>query len=162
MEENKDNIALLKADVIQIEQEYYGLFELNYYELFFRFLSNAPKAIFVILTRDAFREFWIGEKANEKIYTTVKNELLQPNRAKQILGEDLRIVKRNTQAMWDPIERPEVKVMVIHITNGTFVKNANDYFEKKGSQDINDKLVKFDGLSYQCNNQSYELLYMEV
>lgn len=162
MEENKDNMAVLKADAIQMEREYFGLFELNHYELYFRLLVSAPKALFAILTRDAFRKFWIGEEANAKIYTSVKSSLLATNKAKEILGDDLKIVKRNTQAMWDPIERPEVKLMVINIAAGTFIKNAGNFSEKLGNTDVNDKLVKFDGLEYQCNNESYELLYMEV
>lgn len=162
MEENKDNMAVLKADAIQMEREYFGLFELNHYELYFRLLVSAPKALFAILTRDAFRKFWIGEEANAKIYTSVKSSLLTTSKAKEILGDDLKIVKRNTQAMWDPIERPEVKLMVINIASGTFIKNAGNFSEKLGNTDVNDKLVKFDGLEYQCNNETYELLYMEV
>lgn len=162
MEENKENMALLKADAIQMEREYFGLFELNHYDLFFRLVKSAPKAIFAILTRDVFRKFWIGEKANTKIYSNVKTELLETDKAKEILGDDLKIVKRNTQAMWDPIEKNEVKLMVISIIRGTFVKNAGNFSEKLGDADVNDKLVKFNGLEYQCNNENYELLYMEV
>ncbi|MGP1598566.1 hypothetical protein [Peptoanaerobacter stomatis] len=162
MEENKDNIALLKADAILMEMKYFGLFELNYYELYFRLVGSAPKAIFAILTRDAFRKFWIGEEANVRIYSSVKTALLATAKAKEILGDDLKIVKRNTQAMWDPIERAEVKLMVISIVEGTFIKNAGNFSEKLGNTDVNDKLVKFDGLEYQCNNETYELLYMEV
>lgn len=162
MEENKDNMALLKADAIQMEREYFGLFELNHYELYFRLVESAPKAIFAILTRDAFRKFWIGEEANTKIYSSVKTALLATAKAKEILGDDLKIVKRNTRSMWDPIERPEVKLMVISIVWGTFIKNAGNFSEKLGNTDVNDKLVKFDGLEYQCNNETYELLYMEV
>ena len=161
MEENKENMAVLKADAIQMEREYLGLFELNHYELFFRLVESAPKAIFAILTRDAFRKFWIGEEANDKIYTCVKR-LLTADKAKEILGDDLKIVKRDTQAMWDPIERPEVKLMVISIVYGTFVKNAGEFSEKLANTEVNNKLVKFNGLEYQCNDASYELLYMEV
>lgn len=162
MEENKENMPLLKADAIQMEREYLGLFELNYYELYFRLLESAPKAIFAILTRDAFRKFWIGKEANEKIYTSIKTALLTTTKAKEILGDDLKIVKRNTQAMWDQIEKSEVKLMVISIASGTFIKNAGEFSEKLGITDVNNKLVKFNGLEYQCNNESHELLYMEV
>ena len=162
MEENKDNMAVLKADSIQMEREYLGLFELNYYELYLRLVESAPKAIFAILTRDAFRKFWIGEEANERIYRHIKSELLATSNVKEILGDDLKIVMRDTQAMWDPIERPEVKLMVISIASGTFIKNAGNFSEKLGNTDVNGKLLKFDGLEYQCNNEFYELLYMEV
>lgn len=162
MEANKDNMAVLKADVVQMEFEYLGLFYLNYYELYFRLLESAPKAIFAILTRDSFRKFWIGKEANEKIYKSIESLLHNDAMIKSLLGDDLKIVKRNTQAMWDPIERPEVKLMVIKIVPGTFVKNAGEFSEKLGDTDVNNKLLLFNGLEYQCNNEANELLYMEV
>ncbi len=162
MENNKDNMDILKSDAIQMERRFYKLFELNHYELYFRLVKSAPKAIFAILTRDVFRQFWIGSNANSKIYANIKLDLLEPRDVKKILGDDLRIVKRNTRAMWDPIERKEVKVMVISINYGTFVKNAGAFSEKLSDFDVNDKLLIFNGLEYQCNNDSYELLYMEV
>ena len=160
MEENKDNMAVLKAYVIQMEMEYLGLFYLNYYELYFRLLESAPKAIFAILTRDSFRKFWIGKEANEKIYKSIESLLHNDAMIKSLLEGDLKIVKRNTQAMWDPIERPEVKLMVIKIVPGTFVKNAGEFSEKLGDTDVNNKLLLFNGLEYQCNNEANELLYM--
>ena len=84
------------------------------------------------------------------------------SKIKWVLGDDLKIEKRNTQAMWDRIERPEVKVMVISIASGTFVKNAGEFYEKLDSEAVKYKLLKLNGLEYQCNNASYELLYMEV
>lgn len=162
MEENKENIAVLKADAIQMEREYQALFALNHYELYFRLAQAAPKAVFAILTREAFRKFWIGEEANTKVYTNIKTALLTREKAKAILGDDIKVVKRDTQAMWDPIERPEVKLMVISIESGTFVKNAGEFSEKLGNADVNTRLLLFQGLEYQCNNASYELLYMEV
>lgn len=162
MEDNRENMALLKADAMEIERTYLGLFKLNYYGLYFRLLNFAPKAIFAILTRDSFRKFWIGEEANKKIYASIKKELLDTAKIGEILGDDLKIVRRNTQAMWDQIERPEVKLMVIRIASGTFVKNAGEFSEKLSYLDVNDKLLKFNGLEYQCNNANYGLLYMEV
>lgn len=161
MQDNNENMSILKADAIQMEREYLGLFKLDYDALYFRLLKSAPKAIFAMLTRDAFRQFWIGNDAdNSKIKTSVKNDLIA--KAGKILGDDLKIVRRNTQAMWDPIERPEVPVMVISMATGTFVKNAGAFYEKYSSLDVNNKLPKFNGLEYQCNDADLSLLYMEV
>lgn len=162
MEKNKDNMAILKADAIQMEKEYCELFKLNHFALYFRLVETAPKAVFAILTRDVFRNYWIGENVNRKIRDNVRYALLSTGKVKEVLGDDLKIVKRNTHAMWDLIERPDVKLMVLSIASGTFVKNAGDFFEKLGNTDVNNKLPKFNGLEYQCNNEAYELLYMEV
>ena len=162
MEKNKDNMAILKADAIQMEKEYCELFKLNHFALYFRLVETAPKAVFAILTRDVFRNYWIDKGASRKVRDNVKFALLSKGRVKEVLGDDLKIVKRNTQAMWDPIERPEVKLMVLSIEPGTFIKNAGNFSEKLQNIDVNGKLLKFNGLEYQCNNEAYELLYMEV
>lgn len=167
MEEFHDDMAVLKADVIQLEREYLALFALDYGALYLRLEKSAPKAVFAILTRDAFRDYWIGKGdpsrwSSGTIYSSIKKNLLPIARVKEILGDDLKIVRRNTQAMWDPIERPEVRLMVIAIANGTFIKNAGEFSEKLGASEINEKFVKLNGLEYQCNNENYELMYMEV
>lgn len=162
MEENKDNLAILKADAIQLEKEFLRLFELDYFKLYFRLSESAPKAVFAILTRDAFRKFWINEEVDTTIYSNIKRTKLTATNAKKILGDDLKIVKRNTQAMWDPIERPEVKVMVISINSGTFIKNAGAFSEKLSYSDVYKNLLLLNGLEYQCNDETCELLYMEV
>ncbi len=159
MIENKENMMLLKADALQLETKYFNLFVLNHYDLFFRLIEVAPKAVFAILTREIFKEFWIGEKANKSIHEKMVWAIIN---AIEILGEDVKVVKRNTQAMWDPIEGPEVKVMVLSIDYGTFVKNAGEFSEKLEPADVNNRLLTFNGLDYQCNNESKKLVYMEV
>jgi len=159
MEDNRDNIAILKADAIELERKYFGLFRLDFKAIYLRFEESAPKAIYTILMRPELRNFWLNEESKFIYKRLVENALLN---AKDILGDDLKIVSRNTQAMWDPIERKEVKLMVISIKTGTFVKNAGEFSEKLGSEDVNGKFLLFNGLEYQCNDESFELLYMEV
>lgn len=164
MEENKENMAVLKADVFQMEKEYSQLFSLNYYELYFRLLNSAPKAIFVMLTKDIFREYWLDKQLNSKDLSIKRSieSILSDKRVEEILGDDLKVVKRNTEAMWDPIERPTVKVMIISIARGTFIKNAGNFSEKLSSEDVNEKLLRLNGLEYQSNSDVHKLLYMEV
>lgn len=162
MEENKDNMAILKADAIQLERAYSGLFRLDHGHLYFRLYESAPKALFAMLTRPLVRKLWIEKEENTYVINHIRGTLLTKSNVKEILGDDLKIVKRDTQAMWDQIERPEVKVMVISLASGTFVKNAGEFAEKLADTDINEKLLILNGLEYQCNNASYELCYMEV
>lgn len=161
MESHKDDMAILKADVMELEKEYRGLFELDFYSLFFRLSKSAPKAIFAILTRDFFRKFWIDESAETRIYNAVK-AMLTPVKLKEILEDDLKIEKRDTQSGWDTIELPEKKIMVLRIENNSFVRNCDDRLEKLSYTDVNEKMLKFNGLDYQCNDKNIELLYMEV
>lgn len=162
MEENEDNMAILKADALQMEKEYLGLFELDNGKLFYRLLEIAPKAIFAILTRDALKKFWIGqdEDVDQNICSSIKRELLTPGNAVRILGKDAKFADKNTQGMWDYLESSKVKVMVIYVWDGTFVKNeGGDPREKISPSDINGKLTKFNGLEYQCNNNNSFYLY---
>lgn len=161
MIENKENMALLKAHSIQLEKEYINLFIIDRVALYFRLAEVAPKAIFAILTRDTLRYWWIGETADPKVYGHIKANLLSPIQL-EVLGDDLKTINKDTQAMWDPIERPEIEVMVLHIEKGTFVKNAGSFSEKLGAEDINEKLIKLKGLEYQCNSVAHKLIYMEV
>ena len=153
-------MAVLKADAVQMEKEYSGLFNLDFEKLYYRLVKSAPKAIFAFLTKEAFRKYWLDEQAD--IYKHMKYEVLAPNKALEILGSDAKIVMRDTQAMWDPIERKETRIMVISIENGTFVKNADKFNEKMSYTDVNFKLPLLDGLDYQCNDEYYKLIYMEV
>lgn len=159
MIDNRDNLAILKADAIEIERNYLRLFELDYKKVFFNFEDAAQKAIFAILAQPELRKYWLKEE-EKTINKSLTTKILPA--AKEILGEDLKIVSRDTQAMWDPIERKEVKLMVISIKSGTFVKNAGEFSEKLSAENINGKFLLFNGLEYQCNDRSYELLYMEV
>lgn len=162
MEENEDNMAILKADALQMEKEYLGLFELDNGKLFYRLLIIAPKAIFAILTRDALKKFWIGqdEDVDQNICSSIKRKLLTPGNAVRILGKDAKFADKNTQGMWDYLESSKVKVMVIYVWDGTFVKNeGGDPREKISPSDINGKLTKFNGLEYQCNNNNSFYLY---
>lgn len=161
MESHKDDMVALKADVIELEKEYSGLFELDYHSLFCRLRDSAPKAIFAILTRDFFRKYWIGENSDAKISAAIRI-MLTPSALKTILADDLEIVKRDTQGGWDTIELPEKEIMVLRIDNNSFVRNCDDRLEKLSSTEVNEKLLKFRGLDYQCSEEMKELLYMEV
>ena len=174
METHQEDMALLKADAIELERSYLSLFTLDYGNLYYRLLENAPRAIFAFLTREALRKYWLVYDSDKEcrdryglyvtfnIYESIKKELLLATKVKGILKDDLKILKRNTQAMWDPIERPEVKIMVISIHGGSFIKNAGEFSEKLGSREVNEKFLLLNGLEYQCNDASYELCYMEV
>ena len=74
MEENSRNVGVLKADVLQIEKEYAKLFALNYYDLYYRLLRSAPKAISIMITKELFKKYWVDEGANEKIKQSIMLE----------------------------------------------------------------------------------------
>lgn len=164
MEEFRDDMALLKADVIEMEKEYLELFILDYKALYYRLSRSAPKAIFAFLTRKIFREYWIGRCKDPMIYSDIKEQLLPIHRIEHILGEDLKIVRRTStdQATWIFVEEAEIRVMVLRMEPNTYIRNAGKLSENWSFQDINLKFPLFEGLDYRCDNENDRLLYMEV
>lgn len=65
--ENKDNMALIKATIKEIDEQYSDLYNLNFGMLFHLLLSYAPMAIFAMLMRENMRvkclplhdQYWI-------------------------------------------------------------------------------------------------------
>lgn len=160
--ETKDNMSILKANALKIEKTFFRLFDLDHKALFEYLCKNAPKSIFAILTLEKLREKWIGENADEKIYKFIREVLLTPKNLKETMEEDIKIVNKNTQGMWDNIEKTNVKIMPLSISKLSFVKEFEEFEKKLSSEDINKSLPILNGLSYQCNGENKELIYMEV
>lgn len=177
--DNKDNIAVLKADAKEM-LKYKSLFSADFYRLYFYLYENAPKAIFAILTIEKLREYWLGDmqickdsvgfdeiaKEPEKvIYYHIKDNFLGAaniNTLKETLGDDLKIVTRDTNGMWDTLETDEVKVMIIETASQINVKNIGQAKEKLECKDVKYKFPILNGLEFQCSNASQSLMYMEV
>lgn len=164
MIDNRDNMALLKADVYALENTYMGLFRLDYFNLYMTLVNEAPKAIYALLTRPALREFYLGENVPSRITRSLRTDIIPYDKIYEHIRADVRVVQRDTQGMWDPIERGDVDLMVLFIApSGAFVKSYQGPLDEKlGFADINEKFALLKGLEYQCNSSSYELVYMEV
>lgn len=183
MLENKDNMAVLRADALEM-LKYQDLFLKDSYRLYFHLYENAPKAIFAILTVEDLRAFWLGNleeceksqdvdsiaksiaKAPQKtVYYHIKNSLLDSTKRgilKSILGDDLKIVTRDTNGMWDALEPGNVRVMIIATGTKINVKNAGDFKGRMEYDDVRNKLPILNGLEFQCSASTQSLLYMEV
>ncbi len=161
IKENKDNMSLLKADVIEIEKHYLGLYLLDFYRLFFTLKEEAPRAIYALLTRDSLRENLLNNKI---IAQAIEKSIALSTEIKEILGDDVKAISRDTLGMWDPIVEGDKKIMLLYIpTSGSFAKSyQGDLGEKLGPEDINNIFPIIDGLEYQSNSASNELLYLEV
>jgi len=160
----KDDMALLKADAKEIEKSYMSLFELDYYRVYFELVKEAPRAIYAMLTRPKIRTLYLGENVPTPIQKSLSTDITPLNKIKANIADDISIVKRDTQGMWDPIERGDINVMVLHIASvAAFVKNYQGPLEEKlGNADTNGKFLLLKGLEYQCNSAATELVYMEV
>lgn len=163
--EHKDSMALIKADIVEMEREYMGLFSLNYEELFYRLRVEAPKAIFAMLTKGSFRTYWLRDievGCSTSIRMCINEWLDDVQKVIEILGDDVKVIRKNTQGMVDPIESEDVEVMVLAIEENTFVRDYNILSEKLGVENIKYNFVRLKGLQYQSQSENKTLLYMEV
>ena len=162
MLDNNTNMAALKANAKILENEYSELFRLDNVRLYNRLLENAPKAIFALLMNNVFREIWLGNEVDTNVFKSIGNDLLRKEKAKQILGDDLKIINRDTDGVFDEIVPSNKNVMVITIDSGAFARGVDSFGEKLSTNEINGKLPVLKGLMYNCTSKLRELLYVEV
>lgn len=164
--ENKDNMPKIKANIKEIEENYMGLFNLNYKDVYNTLVSNAPLAVFAILMSNKMRAYFIGcDNSSENtnlIYNKIKEFVKNKTVLKEKLGEELKLFKGNTEAYWKDIEPKDKKLMVISMKDGNYVRNAGIFGEELSSLDINNNFIVLSGIDYKSNNAYHELLYMEV
>lgn len=164
--ENKDNMPQIKANIKEIEENYMGLFNLNYRDLFYNLINNAPLAVFAILMNSKMRSYFIeGENASEntkQIYIRLKDFMASKTILKEKLGEELKVFKGNTAAYWKDIE-PQGKIfMIISMESGNFVRNSAISGEELSNIEVNYAFLLLNGIDYKSNYETQELLYMEV
>ncbi len=162
IEDNRDKIEILKADAIEIERTYFRLFVVSRRALFYRLKESAPKMIYVLLTREALQPFLIGEDADEDVVSTIQSSFKFPKAIGDILGDDAITVRPNTDGNWDPIEPKGKKVMVLYLSEGSYIRSSDNRGEKYSSTDINGAFKLLDGVDYQCPIKTNQLIYMEV
>lgn len=164
--ENKDNMPKIKANIREIEENYMGLFNLNYRDLYNTLIDNAPLAIFAILMNNKMRDYFISDEnsnTNTKlIYSKIKDFVANKTVLKEKLGDELKVFKGNTEAYWKDIEPKEKTFMIIRMESGNFVRSSGKFGEELSNIAVNNIFLLVDGIDYKSNNSTQELLYMEV
>lgn len=164
--ENKDNMPKIKASIKEIEENYMGLFNFNYKDLYNNLVDNAPLAIFAILMNTKMRSYFISSDYSSGntnlIYNKIKEFVKNKTVLKEKLGKELRVFKGNTEAYWKDIEPKEKMLMIISMQDGNYVRNAGIFGEELSSIYVNDNFIVLSGIDYKSNNAYHELLYMEV
>lgn len=163
---NNNDMAKIKANIQEIETNYMGLYELNYYELYNLLEEKAPMAIFAILMNENLKKFYMDDNKSSqgtiKIYKKILTLISNKNELKEILGEELKIFKGDTEAYWKDIEPKDKKFIVINMEKGNYIRNAGTFGEEISNKEVDGKFLILDGIDYKSNNNLDELLYMEV
>lgn len=164
--ENKDDMPKIKANIKEIEENYMGLFNFNYRDLYNTLIDMAPLAIFAILMNAKMRSYLISDENSsyntKEIYSNIKSFLTSNTKLKEKLGEELKVFKGNTEAYWKDIEPKDKTIMIISMEYGNFVRSAGTFGEELSNTSVNNMFLLLDGIDYKSNNASNELLYMEV
>lgn len=184
--ESENNIALIKAAIKEIDENYHDLYDLDFRMLFHVFLSCAPMAVFVMLMRENMRGYYLPESGQEIWYgdcldglyweqsqTYIKEDKsamykklceLVGNYSElhNILGVNLREFAGTTEDYWQDIEPKEKRCLILLMEPGNFVRASNNTGGDMSASDINNQFVILDGIDYKSKNETHKLLYMEV
>lgn len=148
----------LKAAAGVLVGQYLALFALDFRRLFSSLKADNPKALFPLMMLEDVRKFWLE----------FAKEMPAPTSMQKILGDELVVVKRDTDAVFDKIEPQETKIMVLHLCSkasggeAAFIKDATDYKQKLADKDVNGKFPILDGLEYNTKNAANYCYYIKL
>lgn len=178
--DNKDNIAVVKAAINEINNKYSEIYEVDYRNIFYTFLKHAPLAIFVMLTHERMRRKYLysalyddfDQNIGGNIVTmsddaaTMYYEIVELCNNEKLLaselGNNLRVYSGVTEGYWKDVETNDKKYIILSMQDGNFVRSTGVAGGDLRKSDTNGKFVILDGIDYKSNNAYHKLLYMEV
>lgn len=171
--EHKDDMPRIKAALREMITNYSELVELDYRNLFYNFVLNAPKAVFAMLMTELFRPYYLpfedlktangeSDSDQEEMYREVCLSISSENTLIEVLGEDLKSFSGNTEAYWKDVEAKGKKFMILKMENGNFIRSAGVNGGDLPNSEIQNKFMILDGIDYKSNNAFHKLLYLEV
>lgn len=182
---NSNDISIIKANINEIIEKYYRIFELDYYRLFYEFLYDAKMAIFVMLANDKTRKFYLPSNVNyqdgsvnldidtiwgdgeniESKKAIMKKEVYEEIKKldfSKILSANIQSFSGMTDSYWKDIEVKGKNFMIFSIGKDDYVRAAGKNGGDLGYKDIKDKFVIIDGIDYKSNSSRSNILFMEV
>lgn len=183
--ENNSDIKKIKSAINEMLKKYYDIFEIDHRSLFYKLFHHAPIAIFVLLTFEKARDFYlpvkIHVKNDEALYDdidcsyTEEDETFISDKAQMykmicdmvkqsdnILGDYLQTFSGVTDGYWKDLEEKGKKYMILSMESGDFVRSAGEKDGDLGIKGINNRFVILNGIDYKSNYSSHTLRYMEV
>lgn len=187
--ENVSDITKIKSAISEMLENYYDIFKTNYRALFYTLYHRAPMAVFVLLTFDKARMFYLplkvrireadsGEEreiddiecpypAEAGVFTADKKQMYiaicnMIKKSESILGENIRTFSGVTDGYWKDLEEKGKKYMILSMNAGDYIRSAGEKDGDLKSADIKERFVILDGIDYKSNNVAHTLCYMEV
>lgn len=183
--ENNSDITKIKSAISEMLKEYYDIFKIDHRALFYKLLYHAPLAIFVLLTFEEARDFYLPVKINveddEALHDDIDCKHTEEHgtfmsdkaqmykkicalitKSDNILGEYQQTFSGVTDGYWKDLEEKGKKYMILDMECGNIVRSAGKSGGDLGGMDIKNRFVILDGIDYKSNYATHVLRYMEV
>jgi len=181
--ENKEDMPFMKTAVKKISSNFLEIFKIDYQSFFEDFRNNSPLVIYAILMNEHLRTFFLDHASIKSIiepnftlgsltrmksdyysiFSVYNGEMDETEAIMEIEKKTaLHTFKGTTSGCWKNLEIASTKVMVLSISNETFIRNANKPLEELSEMDVKGNFLILDGLVFKSNSAQKQIVYMEV
>ena len=176
--QNSNDVALIKANIKEIVNNYSWVLKLNHRTLFNILKeNNCVLAIMCLMMVDECRKYYLPierEDADGKFALDISYDLdkkamytdlcsiIRSGENLSMLGKNLCSFSGVTDGYWKDLEPKGKKYMIISMDAGDYVRSAGNRDEEFSSIDIKEEFIIVDGVDYKSNSETHVLLYMEV
>lgn len=176
---NPSSMAIIKACIAEMVDDYAGLLELDHRNLFYVLYEKSALAVMCLLMNEKSRNYYVPMNITAKNGTIILDTV--SNADKRMMFRNIcSLIKRNdfvitptlegrvrsfsgiTDGYWKDLEPKGKRCMIISMDAGDYVRPAGQSGGDLSSTDIVDKFVIVDGIDYKSNSNTRKLLYMEV
>lgn len=174
--EKKEDYEFIKASVKNISDNFMNAFKYDYFNLFSKLHKEDNYfSILSILSNKKTREYFTEDKdvmknLNEmfshsySVSGTKKSRFgLYENKLDNdsYLLKKIQIYSQNTKKHFSTVVENK-KCLILHIDSGCNVTSFKDKSKEYSSDDINNKFLILDGITYMGTSDSAQLIYMEI
>lgn len=177
--QNPDDIAKIKANIFEIVQNYSVLLKLDHQNLFMSLKEKSQLALMCLIMNEQARKYYLPVTTVEENGTVISDTdtdsdkdkremylslctLITRNDFKEHLDDVLHSFSGKTEGYWKDPETKDKKFMIISMQEGDYVRPTDKSSGDLGYADIKNRFVILDGIDYKSNNDTHQLLYMEV
>ena len=172
-----DNVALIKANIAEIVNNYSWVLQLDHRSLFYELCDKSVLAIMCLLMNEGSRHYYLPVQITGKdgepipdtevdadkndMYTLICQMITTSSFAKS-LGDNLHVFAGMTDGYWKDLEPKGKRYMIISMGSGDYVRSAGQAGGDLSYTNITKKFVIVNGIDYKSNSDTRKLQYIEV
>jgi hypothetical protein len=174
IENKNDNIAYLKSAADEIAKNYFDTFEMYSNYVFDKYKDISQLFIYAILMNSKLRNDFLKDTSVKKGLEIFSLSGLKRGVNKSSLNKKVDLfniidnlncintVENNTENYWKKQEDEKSKVMILSISDDTFIKSAANNEKELSSKDINGNFQILSGLRYKSKKKTFNIIYMKI